>query len=96
MLMKTNSNLNAKINIIAFEEILDSISSYDSDLPTTLQIEELIELNDAAMVSLNNVLICSKELIEKLARIELIFLKQGEDAAVRYWYKLGLPEANNI
>jgi hypothetical protein len=81
----------SRINILAFEDIIEGIC-YNNNLPSTDQIEEMIYLKKAKMVSINNVIICAEELIGKLARIELVLLKQGEEEAAKRWYELGLPE----
>ena len=73
------------------EEIIAEVD-YDSSISSTEQIEEIMELNHVKYIIIDNIYIKATEFINKLSRVELTLLKQGEKAAAKKWYDLGLPE----
>ncbi len=76
---------------VTLNEIINEVD-YDSNISSTEQIEEIIALNHVKYVIIDNIYIKATEFINKLSRVELTLLKQGEKAAAKKWYDLGLPE----
>jgi len=79
------------IKTVSLNYIIETLD-YDQALPSTDQIEKFIRTGGYNLVSINNVIITAEDFLSKLARVELVLLKQGDLAATKRWYNLGLPE----
>jgi hypothetical protein len=81
----------SKTKIINFTELLQMVD-YTSAISTTDQIEKELTRSEIALVKINDIIVDAKELVAKLARVELVLCRQGNKEATECWFKMGLPE----
>lgn len=83
---------NSEVIVVIFEDMLHFIK-HDSPISTINQIKNIIIKTNATIVTIGNVMISSKELIDRLMPIDIPPLVNNDKKTKRFWYKLGVPNS---
>ena len=83
--------MNKNIKKITWYELIEAMD-YNQELPISEQVEEHLNSLGYKTIEIDNIIFNVDNLINKLSKVELTYIKRGEAEALKRWHELGLPK----